>query len=167
MLPVLKRLESSTQKIKSKVTLKSIKEVSSVELLNSSCVDNDTPSWAFLTLDKIDHCCPEFSLIIFRDNQIIGWLLTFPLGNEILDYRTLWISPKYRNTGISLYALSTVIRCAHFRSHYKLISEAGEPWGKGHFQVNSLNEIMMNFSDKHLAAGVDVRTKLTHQAKIL
>ena len=75
----------------------------------------------------------RLSSVLFQNDRIIGWLLTFPLLDETLDYRILWIDSAHRKTGLAITALSQIIRKAHFQDNLgaaTMSNDLGNPWLK-------------------------------------
>ena len=52
--------------------------------------------WAQLNASNLSKAIDDLSRVFIHNNQIIGWLITFPLLDETLDYRILWMNENYR-----------------------------------------------------------------------
>ena len=112
----------------------------------------------------------EFSRLFIKDDQIIGWLITFPLANETLDYRILWVDGKHRKTGVAIRALAEIIRQAHFQENDAMATSStnndrGIPCPKGFFVVHAGNEAMNHFAAKRLAQGTSQQSQLIYREK--
>ena len=129
---------------------------------------NHVPQWAQLNATNLSMAIGDLSRVIFHNNQIIGWLITFPLLDETLDYRILWLNDDHRKTGIAIRALTAIIRQAHFQDKVKTATPSndhGNPWPKGFFIMHSQNQAMINFTNKRLAPGTNQRSMLIYREK--
>ena len=132
--------------------------------------DNKIPEWGQLNHHKLELSAVDFSRVVFQDDRVIGWLITYPLGRRTLDYRILWTEQAHRNTGASLSALIEVIRKAHFQEQKNIHNNAndlGFPWPQGFFLVNGENKAMTNFINKRLDSAIPDRSELTFKEKQL
>ena len=172
MGPILDDLETLDRRSKGRSTgvrvtplLNSDRE----ELIRAS-QDNEIPEWAKLNQDKLASSAQDYSRVVYRDNQIIGWLITYPLGSETLDYRIVWTEQAHRKTGATLSALIEIIRKAHFQDQkdgQNKANDKGIPWPKGFFLVNSENQAMANFADRRLDRAKQDKSKLIFKEKQL
>ncbi len=131
---------------------------------------NEIPEWAQLNQHKLESSSQDYSRVVYRDNLVIGWLITYPLGQETLDYRILWTEHAHRKTGATLSALIEIIREAHFQDQKNCHNEAsdlGIPWQKGFFLVHSDNQAMTNFANKRLESAKQDKSQLIFKEKKL
>ena len=131
---------------------------------------NHVPQWAQLNATNLSTAIDELSRVFVHNNQIIGWLVTFPLPGETLDYRILWVNDDHRKTGLAIRALTAIIRQAHFQNNVetgKPANDCGKPWLKGFFIMHSQNQAMVNFANKRLAPGTSQRSTLIYREKLI
>ena len=170
MEPVLRKLEQTVRYRKHQTRIKPLSECNPQDILEVSDTDH-IPEWAQLNRYNLSEANKEFSRLFIKDDQIIGWLITFPLANETLDYRILWVNGKHRKTGVAIRASKAeVIRQAHFQVSDATASSStknsqGLPWPKGFFVMHSGNEAMSNFATKRLAQGSSQQSKLFYREK--
>ena len=169
MEPVLKKLEQTVRYRKHQTRIKPLSECDPQDILEVSGTDH-IPEWARLNRYILSEANKEFSRIFIKDDHIIGWLITFPLANETLDYRILWVDGKHRKTGVAIRALAEIIRQAHFQesdamTHSSTNNDQGIPWPKGFFVVHAGNEAMNNFAAKRLTQGTSQQSQLIYREK--
>ncbi len=169
MEPVLQKLEQTMDCRKQQTEIKPLSECVQQDLLQTSNAKH-VPEWAQVNHFNLNQANEEFSRIFVKDNQIVGWLITFPLANETLDYRILWIDSDHRKTGVAIKALAEVIRHAHFQESTAMKAsgdnnEPGIPWMKGFCLMHADNDAMTNFTAKRLAQGASQRSKLIYREK--
>ena len=169
MEPVLRKLEQTVRFRKHQTRIKPLSECDPQDILQVSGTDH-IPEWARLNRYNLSEANKEFSRIFIKDDQISGWLITFPLANETLDYRILWIGGKHRKTGVAIRALAEIIRQAHFQetdamTHSNTNNDRGTPWPKGFFVMHAGNEAMNNFAAKRLAQGTSQQSQLIYREK--
>lgn len=169
MEPVLRKLEQTMQYPNHQTTIKPLSKFNPVDILQASD-ENHVPEWAQVNSFNLNKANEEFSRIFVKDNQIVGWLITFALANETLDYRILWIDSNRRKTGVAIQALTEVIRQAHFQESNTTKTsgnhnDLGIPWPKGFFVMHAGNEAMANFTAKRLAKGTSQQNKLIYREK--
>ena len=131
---------------------------------------NHVPLWAQLNASNLSKAIDDLSRVFIHNNQIIGWLITFPLPDETLDYRILWMNENYRKTGIAIRALTAIIRQAHFQDNLEIAmssNDFGHPWLKGFFVMRSENQAMVNFANKRLLPGITKRSTLIYRRKFI
>ena len=131
---------------------------------------NEIPEWGQLNHHKLVSSAKDFSRGVYQDNRVIGWLITYPLGRETLDYRILWTDQTHRNTGATLSALIEIIRKAHFQDQKDCQNDAndlGFPWRQGFFLVNGENKAMTNFVNKRLDSAKPHKSELIFKEKQL
>ena len=129
---------------------------------------NHVPQWAKLNATSLSIAVGQLSRVFVHNNQIIGWLITFPLLDEMLDYRILWIDSAHRKTGLAITALSEIIRKAHFQDNLAaatISNDMGNPWPRGFFIVHSKNQAMINFVNRRLAQGINQQSELIYREK--
>jgi len=172
MRPVLDDLEKLNRRSLSRSTAVTVQPLVNCDrnaLIHAS-TSNEIPEWGQLNNHKLVSSAKDFSRVVYQDNRVIGWLITYPLGRETLDYRTLWTDQTHRNTGASLSALIEVIRKAHFQDQKDCQNDAndlGFPWPQGFFLVNSENKAMTNFVNKRLDSATPDRSELIFKEKQL
>ncbi|QNI86504.1 acetyltransferase family protein [Synechococcus sp. PROS-7-1] len=169
MEPVLQKLEQTMACRKHQTEIKPLSECKQQDLLQASNAKH-VPEWAQLNSFNVNQAIDEYSRIFVKDNEVVGWLITFPLANEILDYRILWVDGRQRNTGVAIQALAEVIRKAHFQesSAMKTLgdnNDLGIPWPKGFCLMHADNDAMTNFTAKRLAQGASQGIKLIYREK--
>ena len=169
MEPVLKKLEQTVRYRKHQTRIKPLSECDPQDILEVSGTDH-IPEWARLNRYILSEANKEFSRIFIKDDHIIGWLITFPLANETLDYRILWVDGKHRKTGVAIRALAEIIRHAHFQGSDTMATtstnnDQGIPWPKGFFVVHAGNEAMNNFAAKRLTQGTSQQSQLIYREK--
>ena len=169
MEPVLTKLEQTMQYRNHQTTIKPFSKCNPQDILQASD-GNHVPEWAKLNSFNLCDVIEEYSRIFIKGDQIIGWLITFPLANETLDYRILWIDGDRRKTGVAIQALTEVIRQAHFQESNTTKTsgnhnDLGIPWPKGFFVMHAGNEGMANFTAKRLAKGTSQQNKLIYREK--
>ena len=114
MEPVLRKLEQTVHHLKHKNQNQKLSGCNPQDVLEVSDTDH-IPEWARLNRYNLSEANKEFSRLFIKDDQIIGWLITFPLANETLDYRILWVDGKHPQTGVTIRALAEIIRQATFK----------------------------------------------------
>ena len=169
MEPVLRKLEQTVHHLKHQTRIKPLSECNPQDILEVSDTDH-IPEWAQLNRYNLSEANKEFSRLFIKDDQIIGWLITFPLANETLDYRILWVDGKHRKTGVAIRALAEIIRQAHFQGSDTMATSStnndnGIPWSKGFFVVHAGNEAMNHFAAKRLAQGTSQQSQLIYREK--
>ena len=169
MEPVLRKLEQTVHHLKHQTRIKALSECNPQDILEVSDTDH-IPEWAQLNRYNLSEAIKEFSRLFIKDDQIIGWLITFPLANETLDYRILWVDGKHRKTGVAITALAEIIRHAHFQGSDTMATtstnnDQGIPWPKGFFVVHAGNEAMKHFAAKRLAQGTSQQSQLIYREK--
>ena len=167
MEPVLSKLEQTMQYRNHQTTIKPLSKCNPQDILKASD-GNHVPEWAKLKGFNLCDVIEEYSRIFIKGDQIIGWLITFPLLDEILDYRILWVNEDHRKTGIAIRALTAIIRQAHFQDNIETATPAndhGNPWPKGFFIMHSQNQAMINFANKRLVPGTNQRSTLIYREK--
>ena len=151
------------------VTVQPLRNCDQDELIGASKA-NAIPEWAQLNKYKLALSARDYSRVVYRDNRVIGWLITYPLGRETLDYRILWTDQAHRNTGATLSGLIEIIRDAHFQDQTDCQNDAndlGFPWRQGFFLVNGENKAMTNFVNKRLDSAKPDRSELIFKEKQL
>lgn len=172
MGPILDDLETLVRRSKGRsngVRVKPLLNCDPEELIGASQA-NEIPEWAKLNQDKLASSAQDYSRIVYRDNRIIGWLITYPLGSETLDYRILWTEQPHRKTGATLSALIEIIRQAHFQDQkdgHNKANDKGSPWPIGFFLVNSENQAMVNFANRRLDRAKQDKSTLIFKEKQL
>ena len=169
MEPVLRKLEQTVHHLKHQTRIKPLSECNPQDILEVSDTDH-IPEWAQLNRYNLSEANKEFSRLFIKDDQIIGWLITFPLANETLDYRILWVDGKHRKTGVAIRALAEIIRQAHFQESDAMTpsstnNDRGIPWPKGFFVMHADNEAMNNLATKRLAQGTSQQSQLIYREK--
>ena len=170
MLPLLKDLKHAIKRLQIKAVTSTLEKDNFQKLIDCSQSDAQIPPWARLNLGTLQSASPEYSRIFYEDQEIVGWLITFPLANETLDYRILWLDGSHRNTGIALKALTEIMHLAHFqdpRGTKNQTKDHGYPWPKGFFVVHSENQAMENFAKKRLAPASNEQKRLVYREKSL
>ena len=169
VLDDLERLNRLSIKRTDGVTVQPLGHCDEDELILASQADA-IPEWAQLNKYKLALSARDYSRVVYRDNRIIGWLITYPLGPETLDYRILWTDQAQRNTGATLAGLIEIIRDAHFQDPEKSQNETndfGIPWRKGFFLVHRDNRAMSNFANKRLEGAKPIKSELIFKEKQL
>ena len=131
---------------------------------------NHVPQWAKLNASNLSTAIDDLSRVFVHNNQIVGWLITFPLLDKTLDYRILWVNDDHRKTGLAIRALTAIIRQAHFQDNVKTATSAndcGKPWPKGFFIMHSQNQAMVNFANKRLVPGTNQQSTLIYREKLI
>ena len=169
MEPALHKLEQTMRYRKHQTRIKPFSECHPQDILQVSDADH-IPEWARLNHFNLSEVNKQFSRIFIKDDQIIGWLITFVLANTTLDYRILWINGEHRKTGVAIRALAEIIRQAHFQvsdatTTSSNTNDLGIPWPKGFFVMHTGNEAMNNFAAKRLAQGASQQTQLIYREK--
>ena len=169
MEPILQRLETTMNHRSQQTEIRALCECNPQDIIHASEM-NHVPQWAQLSATDLSKAIDDLSRVFLRNNQIIGWLITFPLLDETLDYRILWVDDDHRKTGIAIRALTAIIRQAHFQDNVKTATPSkdhGGPWPKGFFIMHSQNQAMINFTDKRLAPGTNQRSMLIYREKLI
>ena len=167
MEPILQRLETPMNHRTQQTEIRALSKCNPQDIIHASEL-NHVPQWAQLNATNLSMAIGDLSRVIFHNNQIIGWLITFPLLDETLDYRILWLNDDHRKTGIAIRALTAIIRQAHFQDNVKTATPSndhGNPWPKGFFIMHSQNQAMINFTNKRLAPGTNQRSMLIYREK--
>ena len=167
MEPILQRLETPMNHRTQQTEIRALSKCNPQAIIHASEL-NHVPQWAQLNATNLSMAIGDLSRVIFHNNQIIGWLITFPLLDETLDYRILWLKDDHRKTGIAIRALTAIIRQAHFQDNVKTATPSndhGNPWPKGFFIMHSQNQAMINFTNKRLAPGTNQRSMLIYREK--
>ena len=134
-------------------------------LIQASGADG-TPKWAQLDRHQIDRAEQEYSRVIYKDECIIGWLITIAVDQETLDYHILWTTKTHRNSASKLTAikaLTEIIGAAHFSSEpddRQNGDDSGSPWKKGFFISRTDNAMMNNFASKRLTGSASHQNRL-------
>ena len=131
---------------------------------------NHVPQWAKLNASNLSTAIDDLSRVFVHNNQIVGWLITFPLLDKTLDYRILWVNDDHRKTGLAIRALTAIIRQAQFQDNVKTATSAndcGKPWPKGFFIMHSQNQAMVNFANKRLVPGTNQQSTLIYREKLI
>ena len=126
------------------------------------------PTWAQLNTINLREAIHDLSSVLFQNDRIIGWLITFPLLDKTLDYRILWIDSTHRKTGLAITALSEIIRKAHFQDNLEdttTTNDHGNPWPRGFFIMHSKNQAMINFVSRRLAQSLNQQSELICREK--
>ena len=169
MEPILQKLETTMGHRSKQTEIRPLCECNPQDILHASEI-NDVPQWAQLSATNLSTAIDNLSRVFIHNNQIIGWLITFPLLDETLDYRILWVNKDHRKTGIAIRALTAIIRQAHLQDNIETATPAndlGNPWPKGFFIMHSQNQAMVNFANKRLAQGTSQRSKLIYREKCI
>ena len=169
MEPILRKLERTMDDRTKQTEIRALSECNPQDIINASKI-NHVPQWAQLNTTNLSTAIADLSRVFIQNNQIIGWLITFPLPDETLDYRILWIKEDHRKTGIAIRALTAIIRQAHFQNNVETVTAAnnlGNPWPKGFFTMHSKNQVMINFVNKRLAQGTNQRNSLIYRDKLI
>ena len=135
MEPILQKLETTMDHRAQKTQIKPLCECNRQDIIDAS-ETNHVPQWAQLNATNLSTAIDELSRVFVHNNQIIGWLVTFPLPGETLDYRILWVNDDHRKTGLAIRALTAIIRQAHFQNNVETgtpANDCGKPWLKGFF----------------------------------
>ena len=151
------------------VTMQPLRNCDRDALIDASHT-NEIPEWGQLDHHEIVSSAQDFSHVVYQDNRVIGWLITYPLGGETLDYRILWTDQAHRNKGATLSALIEIIRKAHFQDQkdgQNVANDLGFPWKKGFFLVNGENKAMINFANKRLDSAKQNKSQLIFKEKKL
>lgn len=169
MEPVLSKLEQTMQYRNHQTTIIPLSKCNPQDILQASD-RNHVPEWAKLNSFNLSDVIAEYSRIFIKGDQIIGWFITFPLGNTTLDYRILWVDDEHRKSGIAIRALAEIVRQAHFQESCAMAASStnndrGIPWPKGFFVMNAGNEAMNNFAAKRLAQGTSQQSQLIYREK--
>ena len=167
MEPILQKLEPTMGHRSKQTEIRPLCECNPQDILHASEI-NDVPQWAPLNATNLSTAIDNLSRVFIHNNQIIGWLITFPLLDETLDYRILWVNEDHRNTGIAIRALTAIIRQAHFQDIVDTATPSndhGSPWPKGFFIMHSQNQAMVNFANKRLAPGTNQQSTLIYREK--
>ena len=167
MEPILQKFENIMDHRNQQTEIRSLCECNPQDIIHASEINN-VPQWARLSATNLSTAIDNLSRVFIHNNQIIGWLITFPLLDEILDYRILWVNEDHRKTGIAIRALTAVILQAHFQDNIETATPAndlGNPWPKGFFNMHSKNQAMVNFANKRLAEGTNQRSTLIYREK--
>ena len=169
MEPILQKLERTMGYRTQEKEIRPLCECNPQDIIHASEV-NHVPQWAQLNTTNLSTAIDDFSRVFILNNQIIGWLITFPLLDETLEYRILWVDEAHRKTGLAIQALTAIIRQAHFQDNAETAIEAndvGNPWPKGFFIMHSKNQAMINFVNKRLAPGANQRSTLIYREKLI
>jgi len=166
---VLNKLEQTLRYRQHQTIFKPLSECDPQDILEFSNT-NHIPEWARLNRYNLSEVNNDFSRIFIKEDQIIGWLITFSLANQTLDYRILWVDGKHRQTGVAIRALAEIIRQAHFQGSDPMATSStnndqGIPWPKGFFVVHAGNEAMNHFAAKRLAQGTSQQSQLIYREK--
>lgn len=167
MEPILQKLETTMDHRAQQAEIRPLCECNRPDIIHASEA-NHVPQWAQLNTSNLSTAFADLSRVIIHNNQIIGWLITFPLLDETLDYRILWVNEDHRKTGIAIRALTTIIRQAHFQDNIETATPAndfGNPWPKGFFIMHSQNQAMTNFANKRLKPGTNQQSELIYREK--
>ena len=146
-------------------SIRSLLDCDHDELVQASGADG-TPKWAQLDRDKIDRTEQEYSRVIYKDECIIGWVITIAVDQETLDYHILWTTNTHRNSASKLTAikaLTEIIGAAHFSSEpddRQKGDDSGSPWKKGFFISRTDNAMMHNFASKRLIGSASYQKRL-------
>lgn len=169
MYPLLKDLKRTSQRLKLKAKTSVLAEDNYQSLIDCSQSSTEIPSWARLSQETLQSASQQYSRVLYEDQEIVGWLITFPLANQTLDYRILWLDHQHRNRGIALKALTEIMCQAHFQDHHGTLQtkDHGYPWPRGFFLVHSENQAMGNFAKKRLTRGSDEQTRFVYHEKPL
>ena len=167
MEPILQQLEQKTRHHTRRPDIRPLSECDKQNIIQASNAEH-VPTWAQLNTINLREAIHDLSSVLFQNDRIIGWLLTFPLGDETLDYRILWIDDACRKTGLAIRALAEIIRKAHFQDNLGAATtsnDLGNPWPRGFFIMHSENQAMVNFANKRLAPGTNQRSTLIYREK--
>ena len=167
MKPILQRLETTMNHRTQQTEIRALSECNPQDIIHASEM-NHVPQWAQLNATNLSMAIGDLSRVFLHNNQIIGWLITFPLGDETLDYRILGIDDACRKTGLAIRALAEIIRKAHFQDNLRATTtsnDLGNPWPRGFFIMHSENQAMVNFANKRLASGTNQRSTLIYREK--
>ena len=167
MEPILQRLETPMNHRTQQTEIRALSKCNPQDIIHASEL-NHVPQWAQLNATNLSMAIGDLSRVFIHNNQIVGWLITFPLLDETLDYRILWLNDDHRKTGIAIRALTAIIRQAHFQDNVKTATPSndhGNPWPKGFFIMHSQNQAMINFTNKRLAPGTNQRSMLIYREK--
>lgn len=167
MEPILQRLEATMNHRTQQTEIRALRECNPQDIIHASEM-NHVPQWAQLNATNLSMANGDLSRVFLHNNQIIGWLITFPLLDKTLDYRILWVDDDHRKTGLAIRALTTIIRQAHFQDNVETATPAndhGKPWPKGFFIMHSKNQAMINFANKRLVPGTNQRSTLIYREK--
>ena len=167
MEPILQKLETTMDHRAQKTQIKPLCECNRQDIIDAS-ETNHVPQWAQLNATNLSTAIDDLSRVFVHNNQIVGWLITFPLLDETLDYRILWVNDDHRKTGLAIRALAAIIRQAHFQNNVQTATPAndvGNPWPKGFFIMHSQNLAMVNFANKRLVPGTNQQSTLIYREK--
>ena len=167
MEPILQQLEQKTRHHTRRLEIRPLSECDKQNIIQASNAEH-VPTWAQLNTINLREAIHDLSSVLFQNDRIIGWLLTFPLLDETLDYRILWIDSAHRKTGLAITALSQIIRKAHFQDNLgaaTMSNDLGNPWLRGFFIMHSKNQAMINFVSSRLAQGINQQSELIYREK--
>ena len=167
MEPILQKLETTMDHRIQQTEIIPLCDVNPQDIIRASGM-NHVPQWAQLNTTNLSTAIDDLSRVFIHNNQIIGWLITFPLLDETLDYRILWVNDNHRKTGLAIRALTTIIRQAHFQDNLETATQSndlGNPWPRGFFIMHYQNQAMVNFANKRLTAGANKRSILVYREK--
>lgn len=168
LAPAITRGETAMRKRNLQASILRLSECNDQEVLLEAEA-KDLPSWAQLDQLLLNQAERELSRIFYINNHIIGWLITFSLTTDTLDYQILWVDQEHRNTGIMVVALAEVMRAAHLQENPKKRQQSAElqPWRRGFFMVHSENQGMIRWVQKRLSQGEDGKTTLIYREKLI
>ena len=167
MEPILQQLEQKRRHHTRRLDIRPLSECDEQNIIQASNAEH-VPTWARLNTINLRKAVHNLSIVLHHNDRIIGWLITFPLLDEMLDYRILWIDSAHRKTGLAITALSEIIRKAHFQDNLAaatISNDMGNPWPRGFFIMHSKNQAMINFVNRRLAQGINQQSELIYREK--
>ena len=167
MEPILQQLEQKTRHHMRSLEIRLLSECDEQKIIQASSAKH-VPTWAQLNTINLREAVHNLSIVLLHNDRIIGWLITFPLLDETLDYRILWIDSAHRKTGLAITALSEIIRKAHFQDNLEATTttnDHGNPWPRGFFIMHSKNQAMINFVSRRLAQGINQQSELIYRER--
>ena len=91
---------------------------------------------------------------LYEEEDIIEWIIIYPLGHTIPEYRLAWTKHGHRNSSATPSTLAEIIHTAHYQVALNQINRDGNkgvPWRKSCFCVKYKHEnelIRQNASHK-------------------
>ena len=104
--------------------------------------------------------------ILRAENQVVGWLVSYHAGSNLLRYGRVWVDPKWQKRGGLVALIAETIESAHFsesqKSNNRIPLQA--EYKLGCFCFSCENVGMKNFSENHFrpvsADWVEIKKKV-------
>jgi len=137
--------------------------------LKSRLLDPNIPKWArpidLSQFPESDQVLPTHCRILRVENDIVGWLIAFHAGEDLIRYGKIWVDNLWQKRGGLVALLTDAVQAAHYPESYggSLNFTSSIKYKRGCCSFARENIAMRKFSEKNFrpvsAHWVDIATK--------